>query len=281
MSQTTASANGVTERTEVLVTPEWLASRLDDPTIRVIEVDVNAKNYQAGHITGALLWNVYQDFRNPDYSLVDQSAIATLFNRSGLTPETTVVFYGYAPALAFWMMKLHRHADVRILDCSRDTWQDAGLPWTTDAQPPQSTEYPMRSLDLSVRATRAEVAAAIDDPGTRIIDMRSRPEFDGAQFWPSGGMEPGGRAGHIPSATNLSLDGVFDDAGRYRDASALAGAFALDGAEPARMITYCTVGGRGSTAWFVLTCLLGRSNARVYDGGWAEWGKNPENPVAA
>ncbi|HEY2556698.1 MAG TPA: rhodanese-like domain-containing protein, partial [Diaminobutyricibacter sp.] len=206
--------------------------------------------------------------------------IAGLLGRSGLTPDTTLVFYGYAPALAFWMMKVYRHADVRILDSSRDTWQDAGLPWTTDAATPEPTDYPLPAPDPGIRASQADVAASIDDPETRIIDMRTRPEFDGEQFWPSGGMEEGGRAGHIPSATNVTLDGVFDEAGRYRGADELAEVFALDGVEPARMITYCTVGGRGSTAWFVLTCLLGRTGVRVYDGGWAEWGKNPANPVA-
>ena len=281
MSSTTAGMNSTMVRAEVLVSPGWLASRLDDPGVRVIEVDVNAKNFGSGHIRGAVLWNVYQDFRNPEYGLVDESVIESVFNRSGLTPETTVVFYGYAPALAFWMMKLHRHADVRILDCSRDTWQKEGLPWTTEVDAPEPTAYPMPSIDASIRATQVDVAAAIGDPQSRIIDMRTGAEFDGAQFWPSGGMEPGGRAGHIPSSVNVSLDGVVDDAGRYRDRDELEKVFALDGAEPRRMITYCTVGGRGSTAWFVLTYLLGRSGVRVYDGGWAEWGKNASNPVAA
>ncbi|WP_345761579.1 sulfurtransferase [Diaminobutyricibacter sp. McL0608] len=281
MSQATAGAARTMTQTEVLVSPEWLASRLDDPGIQVVEVDVNAKNFAVGHIRGALLWNVYRDFRNADYSLVEESAIVDLFRRSGLTPDTTVVFYGYAPALAFWMMKLYRHADVLILDGSRDDWQDAGLPWTTDAAVPEASEYRMPAIDASIRATGDEVAALLDDPGTRILDMRTPPEFDGAQFWPSGGMEPGGRAGHIPGATNVSLDGVFDEAGRYRDREALAMVFALEGAEPTRMITYCTVGGRGSTAWFVLTYLLGRSGVKVHDGGWAEWGKDPARPVAA
>ena len=52
----------------------------------------------------------------------------------------------------------------------------------------------------------------------------------------------------------------------------------LDGDAP--LITYCTIGGRASTAWFILTHLLGRRNVRVYDGSWAEWGRMADTPVA-
>jgi thiosulfate/3-mercaptopyruvate sulfurtransferase len=46
------------------------------------------------------------------------------------------------------------------------------------------------------------VAGAIGDPGTTIVDVRSEAEYQGERFWPSGGMEPGGRAGHVPSAVH-------------------------------------------------------------------------------
>ena len=51
-----------------------------------------------------------------------------LFARSGIGPDTTVVFYGYAPAMGFWLAKLYGHADARILNCARDGWRDEGRP---------------------------------------------------------------------------------------------------------------------------------------------------------
>jgi len=56
-------------------------------------------------------------------------------------------------------------------------------------------------------------------------------------------------------------------------------AAALDGGD--ELITYCTIGGRACTAWFVLSYLLGRDRVRVYDGSWAEWGRMADAPVAA
>ena len=102
---------------KVLVEPAWLEAHLDDPRVRVVEVDVSAAAYDDGHIDGAVLWNIYQDLKDSDYRPVETAALERLLDRSGIRPETTVVFYGYAPALGLWLMKLHGHADARILDC--------------------------------------------------------------------------------------------------------------------------------------------------------------------
>jgi 3-mercaptopyruvate sulfurtransferase SseA len=97
----------------------------------VVEVDVSPAAYNDWHIDGAVLWNVYADLKDSDYRTVGIAALEKLVARSGIGPDSTVVFYGYAPALGLWLMKLHGHPDVRILDCSRDTWRAGGHPWST------------------------------------------------------------------------------------------------------------------------------------------------------
>ena len=121
---------------------------------------------------------------------------------------------------------------------------------------------------------------AIGSPGRILLDVRTWDEYRGERFWPSGGLEPGGRAGHVPSAVHQPIDGLYDERGSFLDIAGLRGIFsaaALDGGE--EMITYCTIGGRACTAWFVLSCLLGRDHVRVYDGSWAEWGRMAGAPV--
>jgi thiosulfate/3-mercaptopyruvate sulfurtransferase len=267
-------------RAGVLVSPAWLDAHLHDPGVRVVEVDVSRRAYDEWHIAGAVLWNVYADLKDADYRLAGAAATQRLFARSGIRPDSTVVFYGYAPAMGFWLMKLYGHADVRILDCSRDTWQRGDHPRSSTAAGPAATGYTLARQDDQLRAGHAAVRAAIADPGATLLDVRTQAEYRGERFWPSGGMEPGGQAGRVPSAVHQPIDDLYDDRGAFRPGTDLRQVFyAVDPGDAGELITYCTIGGRASTAWFVLTYLLGHENVRVYDGSWAEWGRMTGTPI--
>jgi thiosulfate/3-mercaptopyruvate sulfurtransferase len=267
-------------RDEVLVAPRWLEEHRHDPGLRIVEVDVNRVAYDEGHIEGAALWNVYGDLKDADYIPVEGAAIEELLARSGIAPNSTVVFYGYAPAMGFWLMKLYGHADARILDCGRDAWAAEGRPWTAEVVTPPAARYRLPGQDERIRADRFAVEAAIDHPTCTIVDVRTVPEFVGERFWPSGGLEAGGRTGHVPSARNVLIEGLYDEHGSFRNWAEVAQLFStIDASDGGEVISYCTIGGRACTAWFALTYLLGRENVRVYDGSWAEWGRMAETPV--
>lgn len=268
-----------TDAGDILVEPDWLEAHLGDPSVRIIEVDVNAKAFTAGHLPGAVLWNAYADLKGPDYRPVDAVAIRALFERSGISPEQTLVFYGYAPSLAFWVMKVYRHSDVRILNVARAVWRDEGRPWTTAPASVEPTHYPLPDEDHSIRADLEDVRHAIGDPHITILDMRSPEEYSGERFWPSGTPEPNGRAGHVPTAVNRNAPALFDERGRFIDREALTSMFVDVVPADADVITYCTIGNRASAAWFALRFLLGHDRARVYDGSWAEWGHSDAVPV--
>lgn len=279
-STQTASRPRPGTRNGVLVDHEWLQAHLSDPGVRVVEVDVSAAAYGDWHIDGAVLWNIYADLKDADYRLVDTGALERLVARSGIGPDSTVVFYGYAPALGLWLMKLYGHRDVRILDCSRDSWRAEGYSWSAAASEPPTGSFRLDGEDSRLRADRTAVREAIGQPGTTLVDVRSAAEYQGERFWPSGGMEPGGRAGHVPSAVHQPIDGIYREDGSFRSAAELRPLFApavLNDRQ--ELITYCTIGARAATTWFVLTHLIGRDRVRVYDGSWAEWGRTPGTPV--
>jgi thiosulfate/3-mercaptopyruvate sulfurtransferase len=279
---TSQPAGQTAARAGVLVGPQWLGDHLADPAVVVVEVDVSRTAYDRWHIPGAVLWNIYADLKDAGYQLAGERETGRIISASGIGAQTTVVLYGYGPCLGFWLLKLHGHDDVRILDCSRDNWEREDRPRARAGARAAATGYRPGRPPTRLRAGQAAVRDAIASEATTLADVRSESEFKGERFWPSGGMEPGGRAGHVPGAVHQPLDGLYDDRGAFRGTSDLRQVFAgLDLDSDSEVITYCTIGGRAATAWFVLTYLLGRQNVRVYDGSWADWGKAPGVPVQA
>jgi hypothetical protein len=163
--------------TDVLVYPNWLHTYLRDPNARVVEVDVSSQRYEDWHIDDAVLWHIYTDLKDADYRLGDHESLMTLFSRSGISSDTTVVFYGYAPAMGVWLLKACGHCDARILDCSRETWRRDGHPWSTTTPEASPGTYVVSSLNTGVRAERADVELAIARRGTTLVDVRSEPEY--------------------------------------------------------------------------------------------------------
>ena len=163
-------------QSDVLVDAAWLDAHLHDPAVRVVEVDVSRRAHDEWHIEGAVLWDVYRDLKDADYRLIGTAATMSLLARSGIGPRSVVVFHGYAPALGFWLMKLHRHQDVRILDCSRDAWRDEGHPVSSRPSAAAAAGYVLPAPDPWLQAGHATVRDAIGRPGRTLLDVRSREE---------------------------------------------------------------------------------------------------------
>jgi thiosulfate/3-mercaptopyruvate sulfurtransferase len=257
----------------------WIASHIDDPSVRFVELDVSAAAYNAGHIPGAVLWNAYRDLRHSDYRPVSAAELQDLLRKSGVTPDTTVVFYGYGAHLGFWLLKSHGHDRVRLMDGSREQWKTAGHNWSTDVPTPARSQYVLAAQDASF-SSKDDVQEMIGQPSRVILDTRSKAEYDGERFWPSGATEGAGRAGHIPGAVHLPVELLRTDDGTFRSSGEMLQVMRDRGITPeTEVVTYCTIGNRASQAWFALKYLLGYHDVRVYYGSWTEWGKAADTPI--
>ncbi len=271
---------------ERLVTTEWLAEHLGDPGLVVAESDEDVLLYDTGHIPGAVKIDWHTDLNDPvarDY--VDPEAFADLMSRKGITPDTTIVFYGdnfnWWAAYALWVCSLFGHADVRLLDGGRAKWLAEGRPTTTDVPAPARTDYPVTPRDdTSIRAFKDDVLGHIGNGP--LVDVRSPGEYSGElTHMPDYPQEGTLRAGHIPSARNVPWKRAANDDGTFRSVDELNAIYRDEqGLSPGDdVVAYCRIGERSSHTWFVLTHLLGFENVRNYDGSWCEWGNAVRVPI--
>ena len=273
---------------EALVSTDWVAAHLSDPSIRLIEVDVDTTAYDAGHVAGAVGWNWQSQLNDPvRRDIPDKTAFAKLLSDAGVTPKTTVVLYGdnnnWFAAFAFWLLQLYGHTNAKLMNGGRAKWVAEGRPLVSDRPPARRTTYPVpKKVNAAIRAKRPEVEKALKSKKTALVDVRSKPEFVGEIIAPPGMTETAQRAGHIPGARNIpwsqavAQDGTFKT---YEDLEQLyKGAKVINGKD--EVIAYCRIGERSSHTWFALKYLLGVKKVRNYDGSWTEWGNLVGAPIA-
>ena len=273
---------------EALVSTEWVAAHLDDPGVRVVESDEDALLYASGHIPGAVEVDWTRDLNDPvERDYLDGERFAALMRRLGVTPETTLVFYGdknnWWACYAYWVFQLFGHSNARIMDGGRLKWEKEGRPMVRDVPAYPPTDYPTPERDDSrIRAFRDQVRSHVEARG-KLIDVRSPAEFTGERLhMPEYPNEGALRGGHIPRAKNVpwaravdTVDGTFKSAAELR--AIYEGEAAL--AREDDVVVYCRIGERSSHTWFVLTRLLGYPQVRNYDGSWTEWGNLVGAPI--
>ncbi len=106
---------------DVLVSTDWVAQHLDDPNVKLVEVDVDTEAYDQGHIKGAVAWNwTTQLNENVQRDILSQANFEKLLSESGVKAEDTLILYGdnnnWFAAFAFWQAKLNGHKDVRLMN---------------------------------------------------------------------------------------------------------------------------------------------------------------------
>ena len=270
---------------DALVSTDWLEANLDNPAIRIIEVDEDVTAYERRHIPGAAVWNWFEDLQHPvrrDY--VDSDGLGSLLSRAGVGTDTTVVLYGgnnnWFAAYGYWLLRYRGFDNVKLLNGGRLKWNIEGRPMTTDVPSHEATTLTITGDDRpGLRALRDEVLVKLGE--STYVDVRSPEEFTGEKLAPDHlPQEQPYVGGHIPGARNIPWPKAAEDDGSFKSRDDLEALYGEEGVGPdSDAIVYCRIGERSAHTWFVLSQLLGYDRVKNYDGSWTEYGSLVGVPV--
>jgi thiosulfate/3-mercaptopyruvate sulfurtransferase len=215
-----------------------------------------------------------------------------MLSKAGIANDDTVVLYGgfgnLIAALAFWILKIYGHRDVRLLDGGRQKWLVENRPLSTEIPSPKPTQYVAQEPDTKLRTDKDFIIDIIGRPEYLLVDARPQDMYTGEN--PAGVA----RRGHIPTAMNFPAARILDNEGKFvgwqtpttnsdgtfKSRDELQKLFLEKNIAPDKtIITYCLRGGLSTHMWFALTQLLGYSHVLEYDRSWLEWGNRQDATV--
>jgi thiosulfate/3-mercaptopyruvate sulfurtransferase len=266
-----------------LATPDWLEARLGAADLCIVEASIDKASYDAAHIPGAVWCDHFADLlidgNDQRGFVLEPAQFAALMSRWGITPQTTVVWYGDRHSSfatrGFWTMAYYQHpAPLHVLEGGRERWLAEGRQVITNVPALTPTNYPTPSTHDDVdHAGWQRVRDAIDSPDAVILDVRSDDEYTGK-------VARAKRGGHIPGAVHVEWTDAAAGDNVLKSPAELRAMYEAAGVTPDKeIIAHCQLGVRASHTWFVLKHVLGYPNVRNYDGSWAEWGNRDDSPI--
>ncbi len=272
---------------QIVVSTDWVAQNLRNPSVRIVEVSVEPGVYERGHVPGAVNIRWHTDLVDPvRRDIVSQENFEKLMSSLGIANDTTVVLYGdnnnWFAAWGAWVFGMYGHPNVRMMDGGRKKWEMERRPVDTMTPSYTRTSYKVSEPNPSLRARLGDVLEVVEgDRDAMILDIRSPDEFSGKVFAPPGIQELAIRAGHVPGAVNVPWNhAVNPEDGTFKSVEELKRIYAavgVDGSKP--VIVYCRIGERSSHTWFALKHLLGYDVIN-YDGSWTEYGNTVGLPIS-
>src|ERR671935_474308 len=152
---------------EVLVTTDWVKQNLGKPGIKIVEIDVDTKAYDAGHIEGAVGFNWQTQLQDPvTRDIISKDAFEKLVGGAGISPSDTVILYGdnnnWFAAYGFWLFKIYGHQEVRLMDGGRVKWlNEPDKEMTTEVPRAKPVPYKVTEVHEELRALLPEVSQAV------------------------------------------------------------------------------------------------------------------------
>lgn len=273
-----------------LVTTQWLADHLDDPSLVILDgsfklpgvTPVASEDFAARHLPGARFFDI-DKVADHGIPLPHMLPSAADFERHaaelGISNDSVVVVYD-TPGLmsagrVWWTLRSFGHDKVAILDGGLKKWLAEGRPVT--AETPVTTPGRFRAnYDPAAVRSKAQVLANLESHAEQVIDARSAGRFTAEEKE----ARPGLRSGHIPGSLSLPFNLLTNpDTGEILDASDIRKAFEAAGLDFAKPVIASCGSGVTATALAFGLHLAGKDDVAIYDGAWTEWGQPGDTPV--
>ena len=268
-----------------LVTAEWLKVQsaeevmIIDATYFLPTMGRDGRSeYNKAHIPGAVFFDIdgiKDEASDLPHMIPSAQHFQDVMQNLGLKAGQQVVVYDNSPFLssarAWWMLRFFGHQAVAVLDGGGRSWKAAGGTLTDKVfDLPKGTFQAGASAKAGVITFNELEQAVRTGLADQIIDARAAERFSGIAPEP----RPGLRAGHIPGSLNLPISNILDNiTGKLKPADELSQLFTEAGLEMEQpAVTTC---GSGVTAAGLTLALavLGKTDIRLYDGSWSEYGK--------
>jgi thiosulfate/3-mercaptopyruvate sulfurtransferase len=272
-----------------LVTPTWLATRLQDPNTIILDatlppvgvtpaIDTRAR-YLDKHIPGAIFFDIEElsDHSTPlPHMLPTPEDFSRSMSSLGVGDDSTIIVYEqegvFSAPRAWWTLRTFGAKHVHILDGGLRAWTEASLP--TESGPVHRAPASFHAtLNHEAVKNLSQLKEKIINH-QQILDARSAARFNGTAPEP----RPGLSSGHMPGATSVPFPELVED-GRLKPADKLRELFLAKQVDLQQPIT--TTCGSGVTAAVIALGLevAGAQNVSLYDGSWAEYAQQPESII--
>jgi thiosulfate/3-mercaptopyruvate sulfurtransferase len=266
---------------EQLVETDWVAAHAADANVRI--VDMRQSGYAEGHVPGAVYLSpvAIRDAKAPPTFLPTPAAFEQMMASLGIGEATRVVVYdergGIYAARLWWILNYFGHPNVALMNGGWIKWTAEQRDTTAGSESPAASggRFAARANPQWV-ATAADVTAAIDKPGIKIVDARTVNEIEGKD------LRNIRRGGFVPSSIPVYWEDLLDPQRRtFKSADQLQQIYQSRGILPKDdVIAYCQVGMRASVDLFALH-LIGYDKLRNYYGAWEEWGNRDDLPIGS
>ena len=273
----------------MLVDVDWLMTRLEEPSLRIIDCGWDGAAYGRAHIPGAVRrpGHAYVKQLRPDGKrgsrVTEIDDFRELCQRMGIAADSDVILYDdwgglYATRL-WWVLRYYGFDRVRVLDGGWQAWVSAGAPVSFAVPPTPDTDPLHLHADPERIISSDDLLDEVERGTLQIFDVRTEDEFEGRND------RGNARAGRLPGAINLEWNLLLENSAdqkavrRLRPEAELRSLVDGLGLDPARpVVTHCQAAIRATHTAFVLE-LMGFPPVRVYDGSAEEWANREDTPL--